>query len=85
MTIKKVPAKKRDGTPTEAIIVVLSEEEYQESANNYAGYCLACGAEASGVEPDARRYECETCNAPRVYGTEELLMMGRIELEGAVS
>lgn len=39
------------------------------------GFCLACGAEAYGVEPDARGYECETCGAPKVYGAEELLLM----------
>jgi hypothetical protein len=39
------------------------------------GFCLACGAEAYGVEPDAREYTCESCDAPRVYGAEELLIM----------
>jgi hypothetical protein len=39
------------------------------------GFCLECGAEASPVEPDARRYTCESCGKPRVYGAEELLMM----------
>lgn len=38
------------------------------------GFCLACGAEASGVEPDARRYECESCGERQVYGVEELLI-----------
>lgn len=38
------------------------------------GFCLACGAEASGVEPDARRYECEACGERQVYGVEELLI-----------
>jgi len=28
------------------------------------------------VEPDARRYTCEGCGEPRVYGLQELLMMG---------
>ena len=28
------------------------------------GFCLACGEEAMGVEPDARRYECESCGQP---------------------
>ena len=42
--------------------------------NNCRGFCLACGAEAYGVEPDARRYPCESCGAPRVYGAEEILM-----------
>ena len=38
------------------------------------GFCIRCGAEAEGVEPDARRYECESCGEPGVYGAEELLM-----------
>ena len=39
------------------------------------GFCLACGAMQDGVEPDARRYVCDACNEPRVYGAEEILMM----------
>jgi len=39
------------------------------------GFCLACGEENYGVEPDARRYACEACDAPKVYGAEELLLM----------
>lgn len=39
------------------------------------GFCLACGAEAYGVEPDARKYECEECGKEKVYGAEELLLM----------
>jgi hypothetical protein len=38
------------------------------------GFCIACGADADGVEPDARGYECEHCGAHKVYGAEELLM-----------
>lgn len=38
------------------------------------GFCLICGCEAEGVEPDACEYECESCGAPAVYGAEELLM-----------
>lgn len=39
------------------------------------GFCLACGDEAYGVEPDARKYECESCGKDKVYGAEELLLM----------
>jgi predicted RNA-binding Zn-ribbon protein involved in translation (DUF1610 family) len=39
------------------------------------GFCVACGAEAYGVEPDARKYKCESCGQAKVYGAEELLMM----------
>lgn len=38
------------------------------------GFCIACGAEANGVEPDARRYPCEACGAAAVYGAEEILL-----------
>jgi hypothetical protein len=38
------------------------------------GFCLICGVEAEGCEPDAKDYECESCGAPAVYGAEELMM-----------
>ena len=38
------------------------------------GFCLACGNEQGGCEPDARDYVCEVCGAPRVYGAEEIVM-----------
>ena len=43
------------------------------------GFCLACGEEAYGVEPDARMYECEGCGERKVYGAQELLIMGGLE------
>ena len=42
------------------------------------GFCLACGNEVHGVEPDARNYKCECCGANEVYGAEELLIMGGV-------
>lgn len=39
------------------------------------GFCLSCGAEATSVEPDARRYACDTCGEKSVFGAEELLLM----------
>jgi len=45
--------------------------------NGSYGFCLSCGELADGgVEPDARKYTCEACGEPKVYGLEELLMMG---------
>ena len=41
-----------------------------------AGFCLACGDECDGVEPDARKYQCQSCGAHKVYGAEELMIMG---------
>ena len=60
---------------------VLTEEEYRSLQNDYAGFCLACGETAYNVEPDARRYVCESCNKPKVYGFEELLLMNLIVLQ----
>jgi hypothetical protein len=57
---------------TEARIVEACER-WMTSLDN-PGFCLACGHEQGGCEPDARRYECEACGEPRVYGAEELLI-----------
>jgi hypothetical protein len=55
----------------------LSIEQLMEAvqADDNLGYCLACGEEAYGVEPDARRYTCECCDKPQVFGAQELLLM----------
>ena len=50
-------------------------ERYRLALDN-PGICVVCGADADGVEPDAREYICEVCDSPGVYGAEELLMMG---------
>lgn len=47
-------------------------ERYNDSLDN-PGFCIACGVDVEGVEPDAREYECECCGAKAVYGAEELL------------
>jgi hypothetical protein len=47
-----------------------------ESMMEEGGFCLACGAEIHHIEPDARKSECECCGAPKVYGAQELLIMG---------
>lgn len=47
-------------------------------SENCKGFCLACGKTQSCVEPDARRYECKSCGAPKVYGAEELVLMGLV-------
>ena len=39
------------------------------------GFCIACGADAEGVEPDAEGYPCDVCDAAAVYGAEQLLLM----------
>ena len=55
----------------------VSTEDFEE---DHAGICLDCGEIASGCEPDARNYLCESCNTHQVFGMEEALLMGRITL-----
>ena len=58
----------------------------QEEAENMMfgldsiGYCRVCGAERSGCEPDARGYECYECGEHQVFGFEELMIMGEVEI-----
>ena len=39
------------------------------------GFCLACGAEAEGCEPDAEQLTCESCGERAVYGAAEILIV----------
>jgi hypothetical protein len=49
--------------------------EAMEDGEDTVGFCRACGAQADGVEPDARKYECESCGEFQVFGAEELIVM----------
>lgn len=55
----------------------LNMDEVIEAAarDDDTGFCLECGAEVYGVEPDGREYKCEVCGAYKVYGAEELCLM----------
>ena len=48
-------------------------ERYNNSLDN-PGFCLECGNEQDGCEPDARGYECEACGAKRVMGAYEIFL-----------
>ncbi len=56
---------------TKRILAACERAEY--SLDN-PGFCLSCGQDADGCEPDARKYECECCGEHQVYGAQELLM-----------
>lgn len=42
------------------------------------GFCLACGKTQNQCEPDAKQYTCNHCKCPKVYGLEELVIMGLV-------
>jgi hypothetical protein len=58
--------------------VMIPLEEVEAAMEEYTGFCLACGESQGGCEPDARKYECESCGKKAVYGAEEVVMMGRV-------
>jgi hypothetical protein len=60
--------------PSITVERVMEAVERHNSSLDNPGFCVACGEDAEGVEPDARRYECEVCGAKAVYGAEELLL-----------
>jgi predicted RNA-binding Zn-ribbon protein involved in translation (DUF1610 family) len=59
---------------------VVTEDELAEL--DTTGFCVACGAETLGVEPDARQYACEGCGERTVYGVETLVLMGLVRIVG---
>lgn len=60
------------GEPMQKITLNRLMDAIEES--EFPGFCLACGEQADGVEPDARAYKCAGCGAHQVYGAEELLV-----------
>lgn len=55
-----------------------SLKEATEADADYEGFCLACGETQEGVEPDAVRYECESCGKAKVFGAAELVLLGLV-------
>ena len=65
-------------TPVKRKAMTFTLEQLEEAMECQGGFCIACGDEAGGVEPDARKYECESCGKHAVYGAAELVLMGLV-------
>lgn len=61
--------------PSITLEKVMEAAERQQTTLDNPGFCIACGHEAEGVEPDARECKCEKCGELKIYGAEELLAM----------
>ena len=59
----------------------ITSERIEEACNrrlitlDNPGFCVSCGNEQEGCEPDAEKYMCEACGERQVYGSEQLLFM----------
>ena len=60
--------------PAVTIERVIDGVEREMDTLDNPGFCIACGEEADGCEPDARQYECSYCGERAVYGAAELLI-----------
>ena len=53
--------------------VVAACRRRAESLDN-PGFCLSCGFEQEGAEPDAEEITCESCGEESVMGSDEILL-----------
>jgi hypothetical protein len=62
--------------------VSISIESFHDHVDNDDGYCTDCEdwTALGGCEPDARRYRCNECGKKTVFGAQEALLMGLIEI-----
>jgi hypothetical protein len=61
----------------------MSSSEFYDLTENSGGICRNCGETTEGgCEPDARNYQCESCGEREVFGVEEALISGWVEIEG---
>lgn len=60
-------------------MVTLTLEELEADEN--MGVCIECGNRQDGVEPDAEKYRCDDCGEFAVYGLEQAVLCGKVEVE----
>jgi len=60
--------------------VRMTEADYLDACDMHCGVCMTCGYNQGGCEPDARNYTCECCGETEVFGVEELMVSGRVEI-----
>lgn len=59
---------------------VFTEDQLSGMDLDDPGACVLCGEYASGCEPDLEKGPCESCGKNGVYGAQQLLIMGRVDL-----
>ena len=54
---------------------VLEAAQSQMFGLENPGFCVACGEDAMGCQPDDCNYKCECCGERKVFGAQELMFM----------
>ena len=60
--------------PSITLEKLIDAVQRQETTLDNPGFCVACGQEQEGCEPDMRNGECEHCGERKVFGASELMM-----------
>lgn len=61
-------------------MIKMTEREYMQHLEDSTGVCTNCRSIRECCEPDARNYRCDECGEDSVFGVEELLMEGNLQL-----
>jgi len=63
-------------------MIKITEEIIREATfgESMEGVCVRCGNPQGPVEPDARNYRCEACGELAVYGIEQAVLEGLVEI-----
>ena len=43
------------------------------NGDDFPGFCLSCGVQCEGVDPDTRGDTCDECKQPTLWGAEAIL------------
>jgi len=62
--------------------IEMTGTEYTMTRRRYEGYCAMCGGITvdSGVEPDAEFRSCPDCGKEEVFGIEQAMLMGLVDI-----
>ena len=61
--------------PSITVDRVMEALERDESYLDNPGFCISCGEDADGYEPDAEYHECECCGMPSVFGAMQVMFI----------
>jgi len=61
-------------------MIKVTENTFRALDNNSNGICTKCNTVTDGVEPDAEKYQCDSCEKFAVYGAEQLLILGALAI-----
>ena len=75
MQYRTIVGEPEDVHPSITPVRIIDAVERGMTTLDNPGFCLHCGTDADGCEPDARHYKCDSCGFFAVFSAEEVLLM----------